>query len=363
MTDPRYGAGALAIAALIGLAACKAQPTETVAEPAPEVSVTVAPIKRATLRAYVQGWGRVEPEPASGGRPAASARVTAPVAGVVTAVLSAEGQHMAQGTTMFRLDGRVADVAVERARQAVVVAEQLVRRQEELGPGQATSQKAYQEAAAQLNQARSELSAAELQRRLLDVQAPISGTVVTLNARLGDAIDPSTALAELIDLSRLVVRVSIRSVDVARVTRGQRVEIVSNASPGETTGPAASTSSLATVDYIGAQVDAATDTVTVRARAAVGSAIRPGQFVDVRIVTDERRDRLVVPAESIVRGAGGNEIAVVNGNTAIKQRVTLGLSEGGVVEIQGDGLREGLSVVVQGAYGLPPTSQIKVMGR
>ncbi len=361
MTDPRYATGAIAIAVLVGLAACRSQPTETVAEPTPEVSVTVAPIQRATLRAYVQGWGRVEPEPASGGRPAASARVTAPVAGVVTAVLSAEGEHIARGTTMFRLDGRVADVAVERARQAVVVAEQLVRRQEQLGPGQATSQKAYQEAAAQLNQARSELSAAELQRRLLDVQAPISGTVVTLNARVGDAIDPSSILAELIDLSRLVVRVSIRSVDVARVTRGQRMEIISNASLG--TGPAASSPSLATVDYIGAQVDAATDTIMVRARAVVSTAIRPGQFVDVRIVTDERRDRLVVPIESIVRGEQGNEIAVVNGKTAVKQRVTLGLAEGGVVEVQGDGLREGLSVVVQGAYGLPPTSHIKVMER
>jgi multidrug efflux system membrane fusion protein len=101
----------------------------------------------------------------------------------------------------------------------------------------------------------------------------------------------------------------------------------------------------------------------VRARAAAGAAIRPGQFVDVRIVTDERADRLVVPVESIVRGEQGNEIAVVNGTTAVKQRVTLGLSEGGVVEVLGDGLRDGLSVVVQGAYGLPATSHITVMGR
>ena len=279
---------------------------------------------------------------------------------MVTAVLSAEGQRVDRGATVFRLDSRVAEVAVERARQTVMVAAQQVQRQEQLGPGQATSLKAYQEATAQLTQARSELTAAELQRRLLDVQAPISGTVVTLHARLGDAIDPSTALAEVIDLSRLVVSVSIRSVDAPRVTRGQRMEIVSNSIGA---GPASSTASAATVDYIGAQVDAATDTVMVRARVAAGVPIRPGEFVDVRIVIDERRDRLVVPVESIVRGEGGNEIAVVNGNTAVKQRVTLGLSEGGGVEVQGDGLREGLSVVVQGAYGLPATSKIKVMGR
>ncbi len=364
MTGARYGAPAMAMAVLVGLTACAAAPADPPASEAePEVAVTVTPIVQTTLHAYVQGFGRVEPEPASAGRPAASARVTSPVAGVITAVVSAEGQRVVRGATVFRLDGRVAEVAVERARQAVAVAEQLMQRQEQLGPGQATSQKAYQEAAAQLAAARSELAAAALQRRLLDVPAPITGTIVTLGARLGDAVDPSTNLAELIDLERLVVSVSIRSVDVATVRRGQRMEVLPGANAGEPAATPASAATTTTVDYIGAQVDGATDTVVVRGRTAAGAAVRPGQFVSVRIVTEERRDRLVVPVESIVQVDGGHELAVVDGDTAVKRRVTLGLREGGVVEVQGDGLAAGMAVVVQGAYGLPAKSKITVIGR
>lgn len=352
-----------AVAIAAATAACKTAPADTPeAEPSPEVSVTVAPIVRMTIHAYVEGWGRVEPEPAVAGRPAANARVTSPVPGLVTQVLGSEGQRLAQGATLFRLDSRVADLAIERARQAVAVAEQLVKRQEELGPGRATSQKAYQEAVAQLTMAKNELNTSELQRRLLEIQAPIAGTVVRINARLGDAIDPSTVLAEIVDLGRLVVSASIRSVDVARVKRGQRMECSPGASPGDSAAPSGATFT-GPVEYIAAQVDGATDTVLVRARVPVAAAVRPGQFVNVRIGVEERPDRLAVPVESIVPGEAGSEVAIVQGDTATRTRVTTGLREGGLIEVAGEGVREGVPVVVRGAYGLPPTSTVKVIGR
>ena len=141
------------------------------------------------------------------------------------------------------------------------------------------------------------------------------------------------------------------------------MEVLSNAGAGQPAATSPLASAATTVGYIAAQVDSATDTVLVRGRTAAGAAVRPGQFVNVRIVTEERRDRLVVPVDSIVQVDGGHEVAVVDGDTAVKTRVTLGLREGGVVEVQGDGLTEGVSVVVQGAYGLPAKSKITVVGR
>jgi membrane fusion protein (multidrug efflux system) len=364
-TWPGRYLGAFLILTVSGVTACQSKPPEAAAtEPEPEVSVTVAPIVSATLHAYVTGWGTVEPEPATEGRPAASARIAAPGSGLITAVLISEGQRVTQGTTLFRLDSRVADVAVEHARQGVRFAEQLVQRQEQLGPGEATSQKAYQEARAQLTTAQSELNTAEAQRRLLDVKAPLDGTVIKVNARPGDSVDPSTLLAEVVDLSRLVVSASIRSVDAAQVKRGQRVEL----SPGSGPGPGAPAAApvapvvTSTIAYIAPQVDTATDTVIVRARVPPAAPLRPGQFVNIRVVTDERSDRPAVPVESVVQGAGGSEVAVVQGDTAIRTPVKTGIREGALIEVQGEGLRPGISVVVQGAYGLPAKSKIKILG-
>lgn len=353
------------------------------AEPQTVVSVTVAPIVRTTLHGYVTGWGKVEPESATANRPPAQAAVTVPVAGQIAAIQCMEGQAVRRGATLFRLDSRVADVAVARARQAVSFAESVVRRQQQLGPGQATSQRAYQDAQAQLATARAELDAAEVQRQFMDVKAPIDGTVVAIHAKLGEAIDPSTVLAELIDLNRLVVNAAIRSVDVGRVKRGQRVDLSPGAAPGAaargaaTAGSAASgaaargaaaparaggRSVAATVEYIGAAVDSATDTVLVRARVPPAGGLRPGQFVSVRVLTEERRDQLAVPVDSVLQGPDGPEVAIVHGDTATRTRVTTGLREGGLVQVEGDGIREGISVVVQGAYGLPPETKIKIIG-
>jgi membrane fusion protein (multidrug efflux system) len=202
-----------------------------------------------------------------------------------------------------------------------------------------------------------------VQRRLLDVTAPIGGTVMRINAKLGDAVDPSKVLAEMIDLNRLVVNAAVRSVDARQVKRGQRIDLSPGASPGVAPSDAPALRVTSTIEYIASQVDPASDTVLVRARVPATSGLRPGQFVNASVAVDVRPNRLAVPVQSVVQGARGPEIALVQGDTAVKTRVTTGLREADLVEVEGEGLREGISVVVQGAYGLPPRSKIKISGR
>ena len=364
------------LAMMVAMSGCQrsgAPPESTAsADPEPVVSVTVAPVVRTTLHEYVTGWGRIEPESATAGRPPANAAIAAPVAGIVTAIQCTEGERVRKGATLFRLDSRVVDVAVQRAQEAVRYAESVVQRQEQLGPGQATSQKTYQDAKQQLAAAQSELNAAQLQRRLLDVAAPIDGTIVKINTKLGNAIDPSTVLAEMIDLDRLVVNAAIRSVDAGQVRRGQGVTLTAGTAPSAPSdaiqAPASSNSAksaaeTATVEYLGAQVDPTTDSVMVRARLPATSTLRPGQYVNVRVLIAERPNQLAVPVDSIVQGPSGPEVALVQGDMAIRTSVTTGLTEGGHVQVEGNGIHEGSSVVVQGAYGLLPKTRIKVIGR
>lgn len=352
-----FGRPAAAAAIALALAGCRQTPAQVAdAEPATEVTVTVTPIVRRTLHEFVDGWGRVEPEPAGTGHPAANARITSPVAGLISRIHVSEGQEVAAGALLIELDTRVADLAIERGRQALRVAEQVVARQDQLGPGEATSEKTYEEALAQRTAARADLAAAELQRRLLEVRAPMSGTVVSLAARLGDAIDPTTVMGELVDLHRLSVTASIRSVDAPRVSRGQRMDLLA---PDATPSAAAASPGTATVDFIGPRVDTSSDTVIVRARPA-RAVLRPGQFVRVRILVGERTNCLAVPAESLVRGPSGTEIAVVEDGRATRIPVTVGIREAALVEVAAPTLRAGLPVVVDGAYGLPATSAVKV---
>ncbi len=352
---------ALVTAGVLWRRAAPADPPGGAEDSAPTVvAVQVAPIVRTTLRGYVTAWGTVEPQQATRSAPPASARIAALAPGLMAEVACAEGQRVARGAVLFRLDTRVADVAVEKAREDVAYAEQLLERQKKLGAGEATSQRAYQEAEQNLVVARNALKNAEAQRGLLIITTPLGGTVVRVSAKPGDTIDPTTVLADVIDLDRLVVAAVVRSADVARLATGQPAEVwtereaVGAPAPGAATYPS-------TVVFIGSEVDPATDTVRVRTSIRAGSGLRPGQFVNLRIAAEQLADRLAVPVASVVTRGGASQVAVVQGDRAVMRAVTTGLRDGDLVEVDGQGLKEGMTVVTEGAYGLPEESRIRVI--
>src|SRR5436309_1883688 len=154
---------------------CKRVAPEESDKVAPEVTVQVGKLCRATIHRYVTAYGVVEPEPARNGKPGAGSRLAPPVAGLIAEVNCAEGQRVEKGAILFRLDSRPIDVAVEFAQQTY-------ERQKKLLPVGGTSQKALQEAEQQLASARA-------QQALLRIQAPFSGVIARVNARSGEAVD------------------------------------------------------------------------------------------------------------------------------------------------------------------------------
>jgi len=320
-----------------------------------EVAVRVGKVTRATLRRYVEGWGNVEPETPHDGRTAASARVASPVAGVVTEVKCAEGQRVEKGATLFQLDARVATVQLEKAKLAVEFAEVTHERQKKLMQTEGTSLKQLQEAEQQLRAARTELAAAQTQCDLLRVVAPLAGTVARVYINPGEAVELLTVMAEVVDLDRLVVSANIPSAELPFLKTGAPVELRAD----EADDKAVST---ATVCFIAPQVDPKTGSVLVRATIPAGTGLRPGQFVRVRILSEERADRLAVPRGSIVTDEEGHTVvAIVEGDKAKQVPVKTGLRDGALVEVEGEGLKEGALVVTEGAYGLPKETKVRVL--
>ena len=339
-----------------------AAPEEQEEAVATEVAVHVGKIVRATLHNYVVAYGAVEPEPACKGRPPASARVFTPVAGITAEADCVEGQRVAKGETLFRMDSRVADVLVEKAKQDVAFAEKNYDRQKKLRETEATSVKVLQAAEQDLNSAGNELVSAQTQVALLTIKAPLAGTVVEVHAKPGDVVDTTTVLAEVVDLDRLVVSANVPSAELPLLKPGQSVEF---SVAGATVEAGAKTPRVLTgaLTFIGSEVDGKTDTVSVRVTPREKAGLRPGQFVNLRIVCEERPGCLAVPDESVVTDTDGKTvIALVEGDKAIQKPVKTGLKDGGLVEIEGEGLKEGMAIVTTDAYGLPKETKVRVVG-
>ncbi len=315
-----------------------------------DVAVHVGEVGRATLHRYVTAYGTVEPRPALDGEPAAGATITPFTDGVVSAVEAVEGRRVEKGTVLFRLDSRLAEVAVRRAREQVRFADSAYQRQEELLASDGTSRRAYQEARLQRDQARSDLATAETQLSYLRITAPLAGTVLRVNADVGRHVDTGTVLAQVVDLDRLVVTAGVPAREMEGVAVGQPVLIGSgeNAPVGE-------------VLVAGRDIDPADGTVRVQVSVPSGSGLAPGQFIDVRIVADEHPDVLVVPAASVVRERDRSWIVVVDGDRAVRTPITVGLREGDRVEVSGEGVGAGTRIVTTEAYSLPEETRIHVL--
>jgi membrane fusion protein, multidrug efflux system len=298
------------------------------AETAPTVvSVQVGALKRMTLHRYVNGYGTVEPAPATVERPSAGALLAAPVPGVVARVNVIEGQHVEQGDVLVELNSSTAtaDYAAQEA-----------ARQEKLYAQQNTSLKNLQDAQTQL--------------ALLRVTAPLSGTVTRLNVKPGAAVDASTVVAEVMDLSRLAVSAAIPAGEAGELKTGQEVQVLAE--------PPVAASLL----FISPAVDTNSGTVLIRAALPADSGLRPGQFIPLRVVTAVHPECLAAPGESVVTDEDGHSvIAAVNGDEAVQTPVQTGLRENDWVEIEGAGLQAGGSVVTVGAYGLPGKTKIRVV--
>jgi membrane fusion protein (multidrug efflux system) len=287
------------------------------------VTVQTGTLKLATLHRYVQGYGTIEPAPATAEQPAAGAPLAAPSAGIVTKVNVIAGQAVEKGDVLMELNSSAMTYAL---------AEQGLARQKELFAQQNTSLKNLQDAEAQL--------------ALLRVTAPLSGTVVRVNVKPGQAVDVTTVVAEVMDLNRLAVSAEIPTAETGDLQSGNPVEVLSE--------PPVTTALL----FVSPDVN--NGTVLVRALLPAGGALRPGQFVPLRIVTAVHTNCLAAPGESIVTDESGNSvIARVTGDEAIQMPVQTGLRENDWIEIAAPELKAGDTVVTTGAYGLPDKTKIR----
>ncbi|MCG6957936.1 MAG: efflux RND transporter periplasmic adaptor subunit [Gemmatimonadetes bacterium] len=321
-------------------------------EVTPTVAVHVDSIRRATLRHTVTAYGTVQPSPALNGKPAGGAVITPFVDGVVSEVDAVEGTRVREGTVLVRLDSRMAQAELERARSAADVAEQAFQRQEVLVKSNGTSQKAYLEAKAARDAARADLADAETGLAYVNITAPLSGTVLRMDAKVGQHVDAATQLAEVVDLNRLVVTTGVAAREIGGVAVGQRVLLGVGDSVPE-----------GTVRIVGKDIDPADGTYRVQVSVPQGSGFRPGQFTEVHIVAGEHANVLVVPEESVITRPGeGTWIVVVEGDKAVHHPVTVGLRDRGLAEVSGEGVTEGMRVVTQEAYGLPNDTNVRVVG-
>ena len=90
------------------------------------------------------------------------------------------------------------------------------------------------------------------------------------------------------------------------------------------------------------------------------AACVPAQRPAFPIVAQTLNDAIVVPASALLKTPeGGTVVMIVNDDRAHQVAVETGIREGDRVQIT-KGLSGGETVIVNGAYGLPDNTQVKI---
>ena len=88
----------------------------------------------------------------------------------------------------------------------------------------------------------------------------------------------------------------------------------------------------------------------------------PNQFVNIRLLVETRKDKIIVPSPAIQRGPKGTFVYVVKPDQTVEVRqVEVGPIEGNEASIE-SGLSEGEQVVTDGVDKLNAGSKVQVTG-
>ena len=186
-----------------------------------------------------------------------------------------------------------------------------------------------------------------------NVIAPISGTLVSLNAEENAFVSPSMPVAVIDGVDQMKISVSVSEALVPKLTIGDSGD--GAASPAYLSLAAAS----CTVEQA-ANAQTKLYTVTVSVPSDV-SGLLSGMFADVTFHTDTASGAIVVPTESILTSGSTQYVYVVqDDNTAKYIEVTTGLTGNGVTEVT-SGLSAGQQLVTVGQSYLSDGAAVRVV--
>jgi Cu(I)/Ag(I) efflux system membrane fusion protein len=190
-------------------------------------------------------------------------------------------------------------------------------------------------------------------KRLITVAAPQGGIVVDRGVTVGSAVDPSTTLLTIADLSRVWILAEVPEANIASVNIGTRalVDVPASGRPPF----------HARIDFIYPTLSERTRTLRVRLSAAnPNGALRPGLYGTVAFESAGTQV-ITVPRDSVVDTGAEQHVFVATGDLFEPRTVILGVQLTDRVEIR-SGLTEGERIVAAGVFLLDSESRLRATG-
>jgi RND family efflux transporter MFP subunit len=186
------------------------------------------------------------------------------------------------------------------------------------------------------------------------VESPVSGTILSMPVHEGDTVGTNTVIATVGNLSRTKVNTAVPELHISHLGIGTPAEIRFDSLPGVVFG--------ARITEMDPVVDSATRTLEIKLTLdRADRRVLAGMFATVKLVTESRKNVLVVPRSAVVLGSGDTYVFVINQRDRVERRIVeLGLEGEDSFEVL-KGLKTGERVVTEGKNSVQEGLAVRII--
>ena len=318
--------------------------TALVAQGSGAVSVRVAAVKKEAVDLDFTANGNFAPQQ--------ELNFLSENAGRVNAIYVKEGDRVKKGQVIARVDAEIINTDRETAQATLDNAiKDEARYASSFKTGGVTQQQLDQAKLATRN-ARLRLQSSARRVSDANIKSPINGIVNKKYIEVGAFLTAQgTQMFELVDVSKLKLKVNVNESQVANLKVGNQVQIKSNVFPADNFS--------GKITFIAAKADATLNfPIEIEVTNNHANTIKAGMYGTAVFKFPAQAPTITIPRGSFVGSVSSNQIFVLeNGNTAKIRKVIAGRTINDQVEII-EGLKEGETVIISGQINLVDGSPV-----
>lgn len=288
------------------------------------------------------------------------------IGGRVAGIYFQEGQKVARGDLLVKLDDSVYAANVAESEANLAFSESKNQRQVSLYKQNYTSGDKKDEAVAKFRVDEAILNRRKAELEKTKILAPFDGFVGLRKISPGDYVQAGQDIVMLMNLDPIKVEFSLPEIYFLHLEVGQKIELTSDALPGKkfegdifAVHPAINENGR-NLEMKGKLSNVLKDVHDSENQGNHGFLLMPGMFVRVRVILQTRKNALVIPEEAIVLQGDDHFVYTVKDGKAKLTQVRIGIRSQGKVEIR-EGLSRDEEVITAGQIKIGDGMPVKIV--
>lgn len=325
----------------------QAEETAIVAQQNTFVSVRVDTVKSENINSEYRANGNFAPFQ--------DLKLASERGGRVIKVLAEEGSKVSIGQTLAIIKADLQSVELQNAEAAYLNAQKDASRFESAFTTGGVTQQQLDQVKLQLQSAQARLNQAKINVGDSYVKSTINGIVNKKHIEPGTVVGPGAPLFDVVNVSKLKLKVNVSENQVATIKPGQEVNITASVYPDK--------EFKGKITFVAAMANESVNfPVEVEVLNNKDNELRAGMYGTIIFGSEAKSDVNIttVPRNAFVGSIANNEVFVARDGVAQLTKIVSGRVLGDKVEVL-DGLKEGDIVITSGIINLKDGAKINIV--